>query len=83
MARSAGLDIPAYRALVYRHSAARFAFFYHEDQRDHQQDGDAQKAKIVDVGQHGGLALQRALDQGIGLLGGNGRTGAMRRAQPA
>src|SRR5580704_17559063 len=59
-----------YRELVYRDSAAGPAFFHQKDQGNHRQDGYAEKPKVIEIGEHGGLALHRAFDQGIGLLGG-------------
>src|SRR5580704_17255508 len=65
------------RALVYRDSASGPSFFHQEDQRNHAQDGDAQESKIVEIGQHGGFALNRTFNQGIGLLRGECRLSAM------
>src|SRR5580700_3620522 len=60
----------AYRELVYRDSAAGFAFFHQEDHGNHYQDAYAQQPEVVEIGEHGGLALNCAFDQSIGLLGG-------------
>ncbi len=67
-----------YRGLVYRHSASGTAFFHQEYEGDHQQDGDGEKPEVIDVGQHGGLPLCGAFNQGIGLTGGKSRTCAVR-----
>ena len=65
------------RALVYRDSAAWFAFFHEEDQRDHCQYGHAEQAEVVEISEHGGLPLQGAFDQSVGLPGCECRTGTM------
>src|SRR5580658_6911605 len=49
------MTIRSYRALVYRDSAAGPAFFHQENQRNHRQDGDSEKAEVIEIGQHGGL----------------------------
>ena len=67
--------LPAYyRALVYRDSAAWFAFFHEENQRNHCKYGYAEEAEVIEIGQHGGLPLQGAFDQSVGLLSGECRT---------
>jgi hypothetical protein len=60
----------SYRALVYRDPASGFTFFHQEDQRNHDEDGYAEKAKVIEISQHGGLPLQCAFNQGVSLLGG-------------
>ena len=64
--------------LVYRHPATRFCPLHQEDHREHGEDRIAQDVEIVEVSQHGGLTLQHALHDRVGLFGSIGRTGAVR-----
>ena len=74
--------ISGYRALVYR-DRARFALFYQEYQWNHQQYGDGQKPEVVEVGEHGGLALNCVLNHRPRYSRGSGWTTPLRLHQRA
>ena len=63
--------------LVYRHSSAGLGFFHQEDHGNHGQNRHPEEPEAIDIGQHGGLPLSRALDQGIGLLSCAGGAGSV------
>ena len=45
-------------------------FFHEEHQGDHAEEGDAHEPEVIDVGLHGGLALEHAVEQAVSLGGG-------------
>src|SRR6202453_3934122 len=63
-------------SLVYRYRAAMFYFLHQENEGNHGGDADAENPEIVNVSEHGGLAIQIEGHHSVGLAGGFGGAGA-------
>ena len=59
-----------------RHGAAGFYFLHEENERDHCRDANAENPEVINVGEHGGLAVQIEGDHAVGLASCFGGAGA-------
>src|ERR1700691_5587346 len=62
--------------LVYRHRAAMFYFLHQKNEGNHGGDAAAQNPEIVNVSEHGGLAVQIEGHHSVGLAGSLSGAGA-------